>query len=663
MDKTVTGSDEFIGYYSCACTNPNALATLAGCIGYNNRNTSAVLKAAAHGCKEWGKVTLNKTWFELSYQYYLDHAVDVADIPDFNASEIVDVPIKLNGTEIEHLYEGYVYFLGNYDDSVYYGSGALAYWCVIMILGAINTWSRFLFPGLIKKLSFGPINWWREYVSMPATFRKKKAQEQKLFKLFDCLIPARYETIVIFLFYVYILVVHCVRYHYVPGAVFNTRFSYEVRAVADRTGIVPTIMMPLVFLYAGRNNIMQWFTGWNYSTFMTYHRHLARIMAILVIIHSFTFSLSLGKFYSEDMKETYLIWGTIGTVAGGIILFQAMLFFRRRWYEIFLLIHIVMAALYVAGTWIHVSELGYAQFCYATIAPWCFDRIIRMVRLFAFGFPKAKVTLLANETIKVEIPKPSYWKSIPGGHAFIHFLKPTYFWQSHPFTYVDSPDNSHIILFCKVKGGITHSLYRLLAKSPGQATTIRVGVEGPYGEPTTAKYADSAVFIAGGNGIPGMYSEIMDIARHQSSRASIKSLKLFWVIRDYKSLEWFGNELEALKDTPIETTIYVTRPDQVSEVTSEKVVEDDSVTKLKTDGIDSFNSDIKSRFGHIEFKHGRPSIQEIVVEQIQESAGSIAFVACGHPAMVDEVRYFACKNISNPEKKRVDFFEQVQVWA
>ena len=56
-------------------------------------------------------------------------------------------------------------------------------------------------------------------------------------------------------------------------------------------------------------------------------------------------------------------------------------------------------------------------------------------------------------------------------------------------------------------------------------------------------------------------------------------------------------------------------------------------------------------------------IGDIVSNEIHESIGSVAFVACGHPAMVDEIRYFACQNIGNPENKRVDFYEQLQVWA
>lgn len=655
---------------TCLCANKNALATYAGCLAFDNRNTTTAVNYMMNYCEENGNVTVEKDWYEKSYQYFLSNAKTEKEIPNFNKTIPIDVPFKLDEAEMKLYERAYKQFLGNYDDSLYYGAGILGYWLLIMCIGAIVNWGKVMFPGLTKKLTSKPINLWRQYVSMPATFRKKKAEELRIFKFFDSLIPSRFESIVIFLFYIVVLMIHAMNMHYVDGdPVFeNNKYNSQARNVADRTGITGTIMMPLVFLFSSRNNFLQWLTGWNYSTFVTYHRHIARVMFILIALHSILFTVLLRDDMSE-FSETYMIWGVLATVAGGIILFQAMLFFRRRWYEIFLLIHILFAALYVAGTWIHVDELGYVWFVYPAVAVWCADRVVRIARLVIFGFPKARVSLLADDTIKVEIPKPSYWKTIPGGHAFIHFLKPTYFWQSHPFTFVESPADTHIILYCKVKGGITHSLYQLLVRSPGQAITMRVGVEGPYGEPTPARYADTAVFIAGGNGISGIYSEVMDMARRMPNETK-NAMKLYWIIRDYKSLEWFNDELTLLGNTNIETTIYVTKPDlsnlltgDGSDDTSSKKESDSQDMNLKSkeslQGVDL----VKSRFSHITFKEGRPSIEDIVDLEIKESNGSVAFVACGHPAMVDETRYFCSRNVDNPQKKRVDFYEQVQVWT
>ena len=86
------------------------------------------------------------------------------------------------------------------------------------------------------------------------------------------------------------------------------------------------------------------------------------------MIHSVNVTILEGKYYSNETAEPYFYWGIIATIAGGLIWLQAMLLIRRRWYEMFLLIHIVLVAIYIVGTWIHV-DLKYIWFCYVNIAP------------------------------------------------------------------------------------------------------------------------------------------------------------------------------------------------------------------------------------------------------------------------------------------------------
>ncbi|EGW35468.1 uncharacterized protein SPAPADRAFT_48458 [Spathaspora passalidarum NRRL Y-27907] len=510
---------------------------------------------------------------------------------------------------------------------------------------------------------------------MPALLGKTRAQAISGFKVFDSLIPTRFEMIVISLFYIFIVIIHAVHSKGVANdPIYGSAYMAEIRYSADRTGIVATFMMPLLFLFAGRNNFLQWVTGINYSTFLCYHRHIARIMFMLVVIHSVNYTILLVQKHglAVRMAQPWLYWGVLATVAGGIILIQSILYLRRNWYELFVLVHIVMAVLYVVGTWIHIVEFGYGTYLYPTIAVWSFDRLVRICRLLYFGFPEVNVKLVGDETIKMCIPKPKHWKIIPGGHAFVHFIKPTYFWQSHPFTFTNCSDQGEdkIVMYMKVKGGVTHSLYKLLNKSPGKMTTMRIGIEGPYGESTPAKYSDKAVFIAGGNGIPGIYSEVADIAlKSTSERKSV--LKLVWIIRDYSSLFWFHDELVRLKNTNIETTIYVTKTDKNFDNMNEFISENSKEGSVKSSEVEKSESlqttdaveQLKEELSHVCFEEGRPNIEQIIQDEIKESSGSISFVACGHPVMVDEVRYYSCKNIDNAEKKRVDFYEQLQIWA
>ena len=133
------------------------------------------------------------------------------------------------------------------------------------------------------------------------------------------------------------------------------------------------------------------------------------------------------------------------------------------------------------------------------------------------------------------------------------------------FYFVDSTvSDGHIVCYCKIKAGITRALYQMLMN-----TLIDVCQLGSVWRPLWRIYSSSLrrylCFIAGGNGIPGIYSEIVDIANKQQlskEEGCKRRLKLIWVIRKCNMLLWFHNELANLKNTNIEVTIYVTQATQ-----------------------------------------------------------------------------------------------------
>lgn len=59
-----------------------------------------------------------------------------------------------------------------------------------------------------------------------------------------------------------------------------------LRYVADRTGILSFANFPLIWLFAGRNNIFLWATGWSFASFNIVHRHIAWIATIQGLVHT-----------------------------------------------------------------------------------------------------------------------------------------------------------------------------------------------------------------------------------------------------------------------------------------------------------------------------------------------------------------------------------------
>lgn len=118
-----------------------------------------------------------------------------------------------------------------------------------------------------------------------------------------------------------------------------------------RTGVYAYIFLPLLFLFAGRNNILLWLTNWSHSTYLVLHRWVARISTAQVLLHSI---ISLAKYiqtgmYPMEVVKPYWIRGIVATLCAVILCFGSGLYIRNNHYEIFLLSHIVLSEILVAG--------------------------------------------------------------------------------------------------------------------------------------------------------------------------------------------------------------------------------------------------------------------------------------------------------------------------
>ena len=63
-------------------------------------------------------------------------------------------------------------------------------------------------------------------------------------------------------------------------------YKQILRYVADRTGILSFANLPLLWIFAGRNNIFLWATGWSFATFNLFHRHVACIATVQAVVHT-----------------------------------------------------------------------------------------------------------------------------------------------------------------------------------------------------------------------------------------------------------------------------------------------------------------------------------------------------------------------------------------
>ena len=244
--------------------------------------------------------------------------------------------------------------------------------------------------------------------------------------------------------------------------------------------------------------------------------------------------------------------------------FQAMYFFRLRWYEIFLGIHIVLGILFIVGTWYHVAGIhqGHMEWLYAAVAIWSFDRFIRLVRLFILNISwsngriarRARLQSVGVDAVKVTVSVGYNFSFKPGQYVFVYFPRFN-FWESHPFTiasydFVDGQPT--VTLLFRVHGGITKKLARHVAEGPKDMICL---VEGPYGHHCAMERYDNVLLMAGGVGITVIFPYLKYLASMNSSR-----IRFVWVVRDEDSMNWFSKDIaEIVGATNVEVEIHITK--------------------------------------------------------------------------------------------------------
>lgn len=646
----------------CNVKNQPALGSMAQCL-HDMPHKGKTIEVFLDSCKKY-KLTLEE--FQAAYENALHYMVkNTSAVPGFNKTKLFSLPVKVPKKKLNGAYNSVLHRYYNYNYANYFGWVLLCYWFLLVLIAGVIRTAQFAMPKVTQLFNGKASNFVRRYVTLPALGRGKN-QEDGLFFGVPFKIPTRFETLMIFGWFILALAFNVCRFqHDKNNVVWAKQLAEMGRKVADRTGIMSLYIIPEMVLFAGRNNFTRWISGWPYARFNRIHQWQARVCFILFICHAVGMTYNgkgIGKYFTRNAKP-YVRWGYVALVSASILCTHSLLVFRRKYYELFVLLHNVLAAIFVAAVWIHTADDKFEAIQYATVAAWGFDKLMRLARMAMFGVKTAEVQLIADETLRVKVPRNRWWRPFPLSHAFIYFFRPTCFWQLHPFTVVDSAvEDKTITMYIKVKGGMTHSLCRYLNTQPERKARIKCSVEGPYGSRAPLQHYSSAVFLSGGNGVPGMYAAAVNLARTQLTQ----KIQLYWIIRHWKLIEWFYDELKALEQTLVQPIVYVTQYDTpLDRDFIEKVEEDVSLDeKRSTDGEKTALEDVvpklKQALHFVEFRAGRPDLEGLVAAEIAEAQGLVAFVACGHNSFVDKLR----KIIANllPEGKRVDFYDQMETW-
>lgn len=358
--------------------------------------------------------------------------------------------------------------------------------------------------------------------------------------------------------------------------------------IGYRTGFVTIMQLPLIFMLAGKKNVVGWLTGYSYERLNWLHRWSARLMFITATIH-FGYWLAdwwpYGDFVSVKIKTDPITWrGLVAWCILGWINLSSSMPIRGWGYEFFVVQHVVSFAVMVGFIWWHVPSENHVWIWIVTAFFW-FDRVARGLNVLynnlSIFHPRqrksgnmglwacnAELTALPHDTTKITINDPPIsWK--PGQHMFLscHSIVPL---QSHPFTAASLPSDGKLEFFVQAQGGGSRRFLKhaeKLALLPSSTDSGRlsqtrsVSIEGPYGGSLrNLRQFDSVVLFAGSTGATFVVPLLRDIvacwkASGSSSTGGLLSapnvavtryVRLVWCVKSRGQLAWFATQLASV---------------------------------------------------------------------------------------------------------------------
>lgn len=358
----------------------------------------------------------------------------------------------------------------------------------------------------------------------------------------------------------------------------DTKDQWKWEDVGYRTGFITIAQLPLVFLLAGRQNIIGYLAGMGYERLNWFHRWVSRTLWLTATIHMGFWFRDWGQYdyITYQLKNNALAKrGFAAWIILSFIVISSAAPVRKISYEIFVLQHLIIFVGFIVAVWLHAPN-EVKVWVWISIGLLIFDRVARYAwatyaNLSIFhrsANPKhplwvnhASFTPLPGNVTRIKIENPGIsWR--PGQHVFLtcHSVVPL---QCHPFTIVSLPEDKKMEFFVRAAKGGTRRFFHYATKNhqilgSGETSPQKgkrtVFIDGPYGMHRPLRQFDSVVLLAGGMGATFIIPCLRDIVTawkgesqqpgSKTRRAVTKRIRFVWVIKSRAHLSWFDLQLQ-----------------------------------------------------------------------------------------------------------------------
>ncbi|KZF20912.1 metalloreductase-like protein transmembrane component [Xylona heveae TC161] len=362
-------------------------------------------------------------------------------------------------------------------------------------------------------------------------------------------------------------------YCFLPRPLYYASIAFGSPPLAIRAGMIAIAMVPWIIGLSMKANLISFITGIGHERLNVLHRWGGYLCLFLSLVHTI-------PFYIQPVWDQggMAVWGSFfkGTVIYGSgwaalapLLFLCIFshpFFRSRLYELFVILHVPVAILFLGMLFWHCANyLTSWRYLFATLAIWLLSYALRVVLYLNWTKPRrlswligeeCVVTILPENALKVIIPTEMRWK--PGQYVYLRMPGISIF-ENHPFTIASlcsddfpseyGPQFRDMVLVFRPFGGFTRKvLDAALAKGPYK--TYRAFLDGPYGgmQRQLASF-NHVVLIAGGSGITTIISHLLHLIKlMRDGKAVTKTVEIIWAMKRPDVLQWFQHELKICRE-------------------------------------------------------------------------------------------------------------------
>jgi len=372
--------------------------------------------------------------------------------------------------------------------------------------------------------------------------------------------------------------------------------------IGYRTGFITICQLPLLFLLAGKRNIIGALVGTSHERLNWLHRWASRTLLLTATIHMGYWFADWAPFDYIGTKITTDSITKHGVIAWAVlvwIVISSMTPIRGWNYEFFVVQHIISFAAFIGVVYLHTPAEVHI-YLWICVGLFFFDRLLR-AGIYMYSnlslFHKtptdasekhpvwgcnAEFTPVTGDVTRITIRNPPRsWQ--PGQHVFLscHALAPL---QAHPFTIASLPSDGQMDFFVQSRGGSTKRFSKyagslLPTTNMDQLRSVKTAViEGPYGSMRDQRQFDSVVLFAGSTGATFITPLLRNIVRGWRVQERIfgkqvqtvtRHVRFVWVIKSGTHLEMFKQQLEQVMadvesareagmDVQVKMSVYVT---------------------------------------------------------------------------------------------------------